>query len=53
MGRLIIEGSSVYEVDEECLKRRKVPKGCRVLEALERQKDTTEKKPTADNKDRK
>mgnify|MGYP000762027951 FL=1 len=28
--RLIIDGNSVYEVDEECLKRRNVPTECRV-----------------------
>ncbi len=26
--RLIIDGNSVYEVDEECLKRRNVPTEC-------------------------
>ena len=30
--RLIIDGNSVYEVDEECLKRRNVPTECRVKE---------------------
>ena len=35
--RLIIDGNSVYEVDEECLKRRNVPAECRVKEAVERQ----------------
>ena len=34
--RLIIDGNSVYEVDEECLKRRNVPTECRVKEAVER-----------------
>lgn len=35
--RLIIEGNSVYEVDEECLKQRNVPPECQVKEALQRQ----------------
>lgn len=35
--RLIIDGNSIYEVDEECLKRRNVPAECRVKEAVERQ----------------
>ena len=35
--RLIIDGNSVYEVDEECLNRRNVPTECRVKEAVERQ----------------
>lgn len=28
MGILIIDGNSVYEVDEECLKTHKMPKDC-------------------------
>jgi len=36
MGRLIIDGNSVYEVDEECLKRRNVPPECKVYEAVEK-----------------
>ena len=35
--RLIIDGNSVYEIDEECLKRRSVPPECGVTEAIERQ----------------
>ena len=31
---LVIEGNSVYEIDEECLKRRKVPKECEVYVKL-------------------
>ena len=34
--RLIIDGNSVYEVDEECLKKRRIPPECKVQEALER-----------------
>lgn len=40
MGKLIIDGKSVYEVDEECLKKRKVPPECKVEEALKRQRET-------------
>ena len=36
MGKLIIDGNSVYEVDEECLKKRRIPPECKVQEALER-----------------
>lgn len=38
---LIIEDNSVYEIDEECVKRKKVPKECGVYEKLlkERRKD--------------
>ena len=28
MGRLIIDGKSVFEIDEECIKKRKVPSEC-------------------------
>ncbi|MCM1106571.1 MAG: hypothetical protein NC355_06475 [Blautia sp.] len=35
MGKLIIDGNSVYEIDEECLRSRPVPEGCKVLEAIQ------------------
>lgn len=35
-GKLIIDGNSVYEVDEECLKRKRIPRECKIKEALER-----------------
>lgn len=28
MSRLIIDGNSVFEIDEECVKKGKVPKDC-------------------------
>lgn len=28
MGKLIIEGNSVYEIDEYCIKTHKMPKDC-------------------------
>ena len=35
MGKLIIDGNSVFEIDEECIKRRKqVPKSCDVEKYL-------------------
>ena len=40
MGKLIIDGKSVYEVDEECLKKRKVSPECKVEEALKKQWET-------------
>lgn len=40
MGKLIIDGKSVYEVDEECLKKRKVPPECKVEEALRKQRES-------------
>ena len=39
MGRLIVDGTSVYEVDEECLKKRKIPQECKVEEALRKQRE--------------
>lgn len=41
MGKLIIDGKNVYEIDEECLKKRKVPPGCKVEEAIRNQKKQT------------
>ena len=37
MGRLIIDGNSVFEIDEQCLKKRKVPESCDIEKYL---KDT-------------
>ncbi|MDD6057104.1 MAG: hypothetical protein PUB98_02410 [Clostridiales bacterium] len=31
---LIVEENSVYEIDEECLQRRKVPKECQIHEKI-------------------
>lgn len=28
MGRLIIDGNSVFEIDEECLQKKRIPKDC-------------------------
>ena len=35
---LIIEKNSVYEIDEECMKQRRVPKECGTMEKLEEKK---------------
>lgn len=34
MGKLIIDGNSVFEIDEQCLKRRRVPKDCDIEKYL-------------------
>ena len=34
MGRLIIDGNNVYEIDENCIKNHKVSEQCKVLEKL-------------------
>ena len=31
---LIIDGNSVYEIDEECARRKKVPKECGIYEKM-------------------
>lgn len=36
MGKLVIDGNDVYEIDEECLKTHKVPKSCKTKELLEK-----------------
>lgn len=42
---LIIEDNCVYEIDEECVKKKKVPPECKVAEKLkqEHQKKRTRK----------
>lgn len=35
---LIIENNSVYEIDEECLQKKKVPKECQTFQKLCREK---------------
>ena len=32
---LIIEGNSVYEIDEECVRKRKVPEKCQTAQKLQ------------------
>lgn len=43
MGKLIIDGNSVYEIDEECLKRRKVSPTCEIEQALKKQAEREKK----------
>lgn len=40
---LVIDGNSVYEIDEECLKKRQVPKDCEVYQKLVRKQKTEQK----------
>lgn len=40
MGKLIVDGKNVYEVDEACLKRRKVPPECEIEAILRKEKAT-------------
>ena len=43
MGKLIIDGNSVYEIDEECLKKRKVSLTCGIEQALKKQAEREKK----------
>lgn len=36
MGILVIDGKSVYEIDENCARRRNLPKECGVMEHLQK-----------------
>lgn len=38
MGKLIIDGNSVYEIDEECVKRNRIPKECQIYEHLQQER---------------
>jgi len=40
---LIIDKDSVYEIDEECLKQRRVPKECGTVEMAEERKKQDKK----------
>ena len=41
---LIIDGNSVYEIDEECLKRRSVPEECEVYKKIVREREAAKNK---------
>lgn len=43
MGKLIIDGNSVYEIDEECLKKRKISPACGIEQALKKQAEREKK----------
>ncbi|WP_455722042.1 hypothetical protein [Agathobacter sp.] len=49
---LIIDGHDVYEIDEECVKKHKVSKECRILEKL-KEKQQSANCENKDNKDTK
>ena len=42
MGKLIIDGNSVFEIDEECIKRRKIPKNCDIDKYLKNENNRKE-----------
>ena len=43
MGKLIIDGNSVFEIDEECIKRRKPKKECDIDKYLISEKQPIKK----------
>ncbi len=44
---LVVENNSVYEIDEECLKRRSVPEECEVYKKIVREREVANKKVSA------
>jgi len=46
MGKLIIDGNSVFEIDEECIKKKKISKKCGLDKYLNNKFD----KSTRENK---
>ena len=44
MGKLIIDGNSVFEIDEKCLKRRKIPKNCDIEKYIGKEKEKEKNK---------
>lgn len=44
MGKLIIDGNSVFEIDEDCIKKKRIPKECDIEKYLSKDKRTKNKK---------
>jgi hypothetical protein len=44
MGKLIIDGKNVFEIDEECVKRKRIPKDCGIYEYLNPKKTPKDEK---------
>ena len=45
MGRLVIDKNSVYEIDEECVRRNHVPKECQIYQFLQEQEEQKDRRP--------
>ncbi len=43
MGKLIIDGNSVFEIDEECLKKKKIPQDCDIEKYISKKKKSNTK----------
>ena len=50
MGILIIDGNSVFEIDEECVKKRKMPKSCDIDKYLKQKKCKREEEKNSQKK---
>lgn len=51
MGKLIIDGNSVFEIDEECVKKKSIPKDCDIEKYIskdEKNKNQKRKKKAAE-----
>ena len=46
---LVVENNSVYEIDEECLKRRSVPEECEVYKKIVREREAGSGKEQREN----
>lgn len=46
---LVVENNSVYEIDEECLKRRSVPEECEVYKKIVREREVAKNKEKTKN----
>ena len=44
MGKLIIDGNSFFEIDEECIKRKKIDKKCGLDKYLKEESDRKKRK---------
>lgn len=44
MGKLIIDGNCVFEIDEECIKNKKVPKDCDIEKYIAKDKSLNARK---------
>ena len=41
---LVVENNSVYEIDEECVRKKKVPKECGIYEKIVREREVAKNK---------
>ena len=41
---LVVENNSVYEIDEECARKKKVPKECEVYKKIVREREVAKNK---------